>query len=74
VWQPVAVTLAITLWFAPGAAEAQETPGPPHQTNLTIGQPPPSLFTLQSIDLQSYDLEAALGERAILLLFFRGTW
>ena len=67
-----AMALAIGVLAAPVAA--QETPGPRHQTNIVVGEPPPATFALESIDGDTYDLTEALGQRPLLLLFFRGTW
>ncbi len=63
---------------ASGRCSAQTdrmAPGPPHETNLELGQLPPSTFALPSaIDGTLFDLAEQRGERPILLLFFRGTW
>lgn len=71
------VSCAVTLLLGgPGVAMAQDpdmTPGPPHETNLVIGQAPPD-FELTSIDGDSYRLSEQRGRRPLLLVFFRGTW
>ena len=69
-----AVALALLLTAAPAEVLQQGAPGPPHETLLTVGEAPPTGFTLESIDDESFSLEEALGERPLLLLFFRGTW
>ncbi len=66
--------LALGLLAWPVSAQQSEQPGPPHETNIVVGQAPPTAFVLQSIDGESYDLSTALGEQPLLLLFFRGTW
>lgn len=56
-------------------AQDRMAPGPPHESLLVVGQPPPTSFALHSVtDSSTFDLEAARGERPILLLFFRGVW
>jgi len=71
------VFCAVTLWFSGiGVSIAQDPeliPGPPHETNLVIGQAPPD-FELTSIDGDSYRLSEQRGRRPVLLVFFRGTW
>lgn len=49
-------------------------PGPPHESNLQVGEAPPTALVLESIDGDTHDLAQARGERPLLLLFFRGTW
>ncbi len=75
VWRVLPLLLTF-VWPAPAHAQDPDrlAPGPPHETNLELGQPPPSAFVLESIDGATYDLAAARGEHAVLLLFFRGTW
>lgn len=69
-----AAAMALAIGTPASPAAAQETPGPPHQTNIVVGAPPPATFALESIDGEPYDLAEALGQRPLLLLFFRGTW
>jgi len=57
----------------PGPAQQDRmAPGPPHETNIVVGESPPTSFALRSIDDETFDLASA--ERPLLLLFFRGTW
>lgn len=57
---------------APAAQQDRLAPGPPHETNIVVGELPPASFTLRSIDDELFDL--ASNQRPLLLLFFRGTW
>jgi len=77
----VGLSLALSVVTTPALAQSGQggggdrmAPGPPHETNLVVGQLPPTGFVLESLDGESYDLTAARGERPLLLLFFRGTW
>jgi hypothetical protein len=60
-----------TAW-TPAAAQDRLAPGSPHETNIVVGELPPTSFALRSIDDEAFDLAAA--DRPLLLLFFRGTW
>lgn len=54
-----------------GSCLLAETP----DTNLVIGEHPPTTFSLPSATTgELFDLEAARGEDPVLVLFFRGTW
>lgn len=75
----LALTLSLLLALASGEYVAAQSdrmaPGEPHESNLAVGNFPPSSFELPSaVDGALFDLEAQRGERPILLLFFRGTW
>ena len=61
-----------TAAWAQAAQQDRLAPGPPHETNIVVGELPPSSFVLRSIDDEPFDL--ASNERPLLLLFFRGTW
>lgn len=58
--------------WSPAAQQDRLAPGPPHETNIVVGELPPASFVLDSIDDETFDLEQAEGP--LLLLFFRGTW
>lgn len=66
--------LATAIGLSLAAGVTAQEPGPPHETNIVVGEAPPTTFVLESIDGEIHDLGAAAGERPILLLFFRGTW
>lgn len=75
----IVVVSALTLASAqhaaaspPAAPQDRSAPGPPHETNIVVGELPPSSFALRSIDDEPFDLTSA--DRPLLLLFFRGTW
>ena len=71
-WWALGLTLAVTAAGAEAAGRLD--PGPPHQTNLELGAPPPNGFNLLSTAGEGYDLLATASDRSLLLLFFRGTW
>ncbi|NKB88856.1 MAG: hypothetical protein GKS06_11620 [Acidobacteria bacterium] len=70
------VVLALAVATVPAEASAQQqdrnAPGAPHESNIVVGEVPPTTFSLDSIDGDTYDLASV--DRPILLLFFRGTW
>lgn len=70
----IILAAATLLGVPPVAALAQEEPGPHHETRLQVGEVPPEGFTLESLEGETFTLAEALGERPLLLLFFRGTW
>lgn len=74
------IMLLLVSW-SPGLAqqpdpEAQGPDGPAvsAETALTVGELPPSGFTLSSIDGRTHELEALRGRQALMIVFFRGTW
>lgn len=76
--QRINLALACVALLGSTGALAQEdrmAPGETHESNLRLGELPPTTFELASAaDGMLFDLEAQRGERPILLLFFRGTW
>lgn len=67
------LALALSLAALPAAAQQDaETPGPPHETALTVGEAPPVGFSLPSLDGEVRSLDDV--DRPLLLVFFRGTW
>lgn len=72
------LALACVALLASTGAAAQDdrmAPGEPHESDLRLGELPPTSFELAgAADGTRFDLEAQRGERPILLLFFRGTW
>ena len=47
--------------------------GVAQESVLEVGQPAPE-FSLESVDGELHSLADLRGEKALVLLFFRGTW
>lgn len=62
--------LSAALLLSTALAASSPAPG----TALEVGSLPPTAFALPSAGGDSFDLAAARGRHAVLLVFFRGTW
>lgn len=71
-----ALSLALVVFATPVRAGAQQQDGSAttYQSNVIVGEMPPTDFVLESIDGETFELAAARGDKPLMLLFFRGTW
>ena len=70
----LAATLTSATASAQNPSQDRMAPGPPHESNVVVGELPPTAFALTSIDGERFDLATARGEKPLLVLFFRGVW